>query len=280
MGQDEQGRKILMEYRIISGAAEERRQVYMSPRSAGRVKRAGRRTKTAPAQVKRNEKEARLQLARKFNCNLRAGDLLINMMYPRGKEPPYDRAVLDVDAVIAALRARYKAMTGQNLKWVVVTSQKNPRTGGPAPIHHHLVIQAMPWDFVSTLWDLSHLDYKPLDASGDYTALANYLVDNAPEEEGKRKWRCSRGWAQPIYTEPKPCAAVGSFRLPKGARVKERRVSDGEEAAIRAAYIRFVRPEKTIRGDKAAVRTGAGGDHDSGRGRGDKDTRGRGKGGA
>lgn len=275
-------RKIAMEYRIISGAAEERRQVYMAPGSAARSKRGPRKSHTPPAQVKRNEIEARLRLARILNSNYVPGDLWINLMYPAGKEPAYEQAEADADRMIRALRGKYREKHGKALKWVLVTSVTDPRTGAPAPVHHHLVLQAMPWEDVASLWEPgpAYLDCRLLDGSGDYTGIAWYIVGNAAAQPGKPRWRVSRGMDKPVYTQPRPCGSIGSFgRLPADIRVKERRISDGENAAIKAAYIRFVRPGETLRRAKAAAGGRTDADNVVGRGRGsEKNARGRGEG--
>lgn len=71
--------KKLMRYRITAGRAVEVRDVLMETR--GGTPRGARRGKSSAKQLKRNEDEAVLILARQLNANCKGGDLFLTLKY-------------------------------------------------------------------------------------------------------------------------------------------------------------------------------------------------------
>ena len=77
--------KKLMRYRITAGRAVEVRDVLMEAR--GGTPRGARRGKSSAKQLKRNEDEAVLILARQLNANCKGGDLFLTLKYSDSRLP-------------------------------------------------------------------------------------------------------------------------------------------------------------------------------------------------
>ena len=85
---------------------------------------------------------------------------------------------------------------GAELRYITVTEYKRAR------IHHHIVIPEVPAKVLCALWPHGRPHSTPLDESGDYRKLAEYLVKEtgtSAEEDGtrKRRWNQSRNLRPP-----------------------------------------------------------------------------------
>lgn len=239
-----------MEYSIISGRVKETRRVRMSPPEE-KAKRRGTRCKGASTRAKilRNEQETVKRLARLINCNFGEGDLWLQLLYPAGEEPAtLEEAKEIITKKLRRIAALHKKRTGEKLRWILVDSNTDPRTGAETVIHHHLVMDRLAWEDVTAEWPEGRISYRLLDNRGDYTGIAKYMIDNAARGS-KNRWRCSQGLKKPIYTVP---VAIDEELLgekitpPKGAEVRESVCSLDEESGGRSSYLRCVSPaEKT-----------------------------------
>ena len=100
------------------------------------------------------------------------------------------------------LRRLYKNK-GKELKYISVTEYKRVR------IHHHLVINKLDFTEILEIWPQGFINFKPLDNSGNYHRLAEYLVKEtrttfrAKDSVSGKRWNPSRNLIQPIE-ERKP----------------------------------------------------------------------------
>lgn len=230
-----------MRYRIISGRTTEVRDVVMEQTSIRRPRNRKARQSNR-RQILRNEGEAVLRLARVLNCNYGGGDLFLTLKYsdarlPAGKE----EARRELRNFLRRLCRAYQKQTGKKLLWVAVTADKSSKTGAPVRVHHHLVLPAVEWEVIARHWPADQFSYRRLDASGDYTAVARYMIRNAGYGGG-RAWSSAQGMKQPVYTTPIPVVRLGGVRVPAGARVVEREVREDGESGFSASYIRWVLP--------------------------------------
>ena len=142
------------------------------------------------------------------------------------------------------LARAYRKTTGKKLKWWLVTASVSTKTGQPVRLHHHVVTGAMDWELIAQHWPPEEFSYRRLDATGDYTAVARYMIRNAGYG-GARAWSHSQGIRQPQYSTPIPVARAGTVRVPPEARVVEREIREDGETGFSAAYIRWVMPLKS-----------------------------------
>lgn len=232
--------KQLMRYRIVSGRAVEVRDVLME--THGKKPRGGRRGKSSSKQIKRNEDEAVLVLARQLNANCKGGDLFLTLKYSDGRLPAEKAEAKRVARNFMRRIARaYRKETGKKLKWWLVTASVSSKTGEPVRLHHHVVMDAMDWELIAQHWPPEEFSYRRLDATGDYTAVARYMIRNAGYG-GERAWSHSQGIEQPKYTTPIPVKRAGTVKIPPEARIVEREVREDSEAGFSASYIRWVMP--------------------------------------
>lgn len=172
---------------------------------------------TSTAQEEVNRRNAIAELRRTLNANYKPGDWHAIFTYPNDKPPTPTQAYRDMDKFLRWLRQLYKEH-GVELKYVQPTEYKHKR------IHHHMVIPNLPGGMepVKRLWkrllaetyyteeerergEPLHLRFpwSPLDDSGQYGELAEYLIketDKSRNDPGaicKRRYRQSRNLIHP-----------------------------------------------------------------------------------
>ena len=246
---EEKGMKALMRYRIKSGRVIEKRdalmEVSLDPESRRVRPRGKRRGKSLASQIERNMREAVKRLARVLNCNFRGGDVLLTLKYAPDRLPKSKgEAKREVRNFLRRLDRAYRRATGRKLRWVLVTADRSARTGEEVRVHHHIVMDPVAWELIARHWPDDQFSFRRLDNSGDYTAIALYMVRNTGYQRGERSWSCCQGLEQPVFFPPEPVRGAGSFQVPREARVMEREVREDEESGFRGAYIRYVMPEE------------------------------------
>ncbi len=188
-----------------------------SARYGKKIPRGGNIGTTSEAQEAVNRRNAIAELRRTLNANFNPGDWHAIFTYPNSKPPTPGQAYRDMDKFLRWLRQLYKEH-GVELKYVQPTEYKHKR------IHHHMVIPNLPGGMepVKRLWkrllaetyyteeerergEPLHLRFpwSPLDDSGQYGELAEYLIketDKSRNDTGaicKRRYRQSRNLIHP-----------------------------------------------------------------------------------
>ncbi len=237
--------KQLMRYRIISGRTTEVRDVLMEVGGTRRPR--GHKTgKSSAKQLERNEAEAVRVLARELNCNCEGGWLFLTLKYTDERLPlAVEEGERLVKNFIRRLARIYKKLTGKKLVYFWANGERSSKTGKPCRLHHHLVLPPMDWETIAEHWPADQFSYRRLDATGDYTGIARYMIKNAGYGNGKRAWKNSTGIKKPVYTKPIPVNRAGGVRVPPEVRIVEREVRENEESGFSASYTRWVAPMQT-----------------------------------
>ena len=172
---------------------------------------------TSDAQEAVNRRNAIGELRRTLNANFGPGDWHGVLTYPQAIPPTPEQAKRDINLFLRKLRTFYRDK-GQELKYVQATEYKNKR------IHHHIVLPDLCGGMkpVQTIWKkvladayyspmervngeplYLHFRWAPLDDSGQYGKLAEYLIKetdksrNDPDAICKRRYRQSRNLIHP-----------------------------------------------------------------------------------
>lgn len=115
--------------------------------------RGARRGKSSAKQLKRNEDEAVLILARQLNANCKGGDLFLTLKYSDSRLPATrEEAKRIARNFMRRLARAYRKTTGKKLKWWLVTASVSTKTGQPVRLHHHVVTDAMDWELIAQHW--------------------------------------------------------------------------------------------------------------------------------
>lgn len=188
-----------------------------SARYGKKIARGNTIHESSEAQMKVNRDKAVAELRRILNANFHPGDWHAVFTYPMARVPTEEEAARDRERFLRKLRDLYREK-GSELKRVAVTEYESKR------IHHHLVINDLPSGMksVKRLWksllaetyytpeerergEPLHLRFpwSPLDDSGQYGKLAEYLIKETEKTHRKagavHKWRysCSRNLVRP-----------------------------------------------------------------------------------
>lgn len=179
---------------VRAGKTVETAKTYM-PMLGNHKKRAKQIKLTPEKQRKVNERKAINTLTWALNENFGVGDAHMVLTYRKEYTPSPEQARRDLEKFLRMLR-KWCRESGKELRYITVTEYKRAR------IHHHLVIPEIPARILYTFWPHGRAHSTPLDDSGDYRKLAEYLVKEtgkSAEEDGprKRRWNQSRNLRPP-----------------------------------------------------------------------------------
>lgn len=234
------------EYRIRSGRCVEVKRVAMElgKRQTG-TRRGQKASKSAESKIRANEREQSRNLARILNCNFDASSVFVTLHYPNEALPSSRE---EAKAYIAKFLRKAKDIfkkryPGKTLRYVLVTADRQTKRDAKARIHHHIVMDDIGWELVRELWFAEHAKMEYLDATGDYTQLAVYMLRNVDKHEHERAWTTSRGnLEKPVYEAPVPVTSRGRIRIPRDASLKERTEYTNAETGEMFEYCRWTVP--------------------------------------
>ena len=205
---------------IISGAVLEVEKTYTIRYKGKHTVRGPKQGITPEAMAKVNERNARKNLARLLNCNFVEGDLYLTLTYKL--ENRAASAEDCKDDLAKFLRNVKLASKRRGLEFYYVAVS----TFGDRSMHHHVVMRCgLTMDELTKIWRLGWINFKPLDGSGDYTQLADYLIkhtnktfNNAEKRVHAKRYIHSRNMKKPIVkTEVVDAESWREFvKAPKG----------------------------------------------------------------
>ena len=116
--------------------------------------------------------------------------------YGRSKAPEPEEARKHLEEFLRRARKYFRGQ-GQELRYITVTEYKRTR------IHHHVIMPEAPMRVLYKLWTHGRPHITPLDESGDYRQLAEYLVKETSvtfAESGpyKKRWNQSKNLRDPV----------------------------------------------------------------------------------
>ena len=170
---------------------------YYSSRFGMRGVKRGRNCAPTPEQMKKtNERMAAKKLRRTINANFGLGDIHLVLTYRREITPTPDEARRNLEKFLRQARGYYKKAYAKELKYITVTEYKRSR------IHHHIIMPGLSMAELYNLWAYGRPHITPLDASGQYGLLADYLIKETAKtfaEDGpyKKRWNQSKNLVQP-----------------------------------------------------------------------------------
>lgn len=165
------------------------------PSGKHKGKRAAKKNVTPEKVQKNNDRIALVNLWMLLNANFDSSGAHWTLTY-EGDAPGKDVASRALKKFIRKIRREMKKWD-KELKYVMVTEYENHR------IHHHVVLNTKDTDLVESCWDHGFVRCTPLDESGDYHNLAEYLIKETNKtfrQEGgsKRRYTASRNLQRPV----------------------------------------------------------------------------------
>jgi hypothetical protein len=146
-----------------------------------------------------NERNAEKTLRQLINNNFGPGDMHQTLTYKKDQRPDPEESKKELERYLRKVRTLYKRR-GHDLKYITVTEYKNKS------IHHHLIINMVNSTSVkelNDLWTNGRTRFTYLDETGQYGALAHYLVKETRKtykEKGSpsgKRWNPSRNLEKP-----------------------------------------------------------------------------------
>lgn len=162
------------------------------------------KTKPTPERMAAiNEELAEQKLRWTLNANFGHNDLHLVLTYRQGFRPHPEEAKKHLEKFMRNVRALFK-QEQRECKYVAVTEFKRKA------IHHHIVLSACDIGRINELWGREeghgHIHPTPLDNTGQYAALAHYLIKETAKTFREKKGACRKRWNESrnlIHPEPK-----------------------------------------------------------------------------
>ncbi len=170
---------------------------YYAPRFGTKGAPRGKQKAETPEDVAAtNMRNAIRKLRWLLNTNFDASGFHMVLTYRKGDRPDPEEARRRMDRFLRELRSKAKR-AGSELKYIHVTEY------AAKSIHHHFIVSGVGVKEAQASWKYGRIHATPLDESGNYAALAEYLVKetkrtyaDAAAPYGKR-WCASKNLKQP-----------------------------------------------------------------------------------
>lgn len=170
---------------------------------------------------KNNYRLAICNLTILLNANFYESSAHFTLTYA-GEAPSKKEATNKMKNFLRKLRRKFKKKNA-DLKYIAVTEYENKR------IHHHVVMNTTDTDLIKTTWDCGFVHSTPLDNTGNYKKLAEYLIKETEksfrnnDSVSKQRYSPSRNLYRPItkreyvsdkelFEDPKP---LEGYYIPK-----------------------------------------------------------------
>lgn len=185
------------------------------------------------AQQRANERNARKKLERLVNANFGAGDIILTMTYPHGKQPGSDeQAHRDLVNYIARMKYLRKRRGLPQMRYITITEVTNSAKYG-VRWHHHIIMggDGITRDEAEACWKKKHggiCNAKLCQPTERHlTGFARYLtldkrnrtVEGGGNPQGKamrRGWNPSKNLREPVET-----VADKKISIRKAGRIAE-----------------------------------------------------------
>ena len=214
---------------------------------------SARRMKSDIKQQQRNEANAEKRLARDLNENFWEKDLWMTLKYSDEgmqklmagldhesetfEQDLYEAAQHQVrlwrDRVVKACKA-----AGIEVKYVIVTSDMDGKTGEYVRVHHHVVISGEAAEIAKSKWKLGSVSAKHLFEEVDRSELAVYMLKQVRHVPDEKKYIPSRNLVHP-EAKDRIAKSGSELSVPKGGQLLYR----AEYQPGRPQYIRYILPE-------------------------------------
>lgn len=140
------------------------------------MKREPKRKKTPEEMARQNHWRRCRELRRIIELNFGEGDFHVTLTCRKEDRPAKEDAVMLIRYFRDKLRNAYKKQ-GWDLKYIITCE-----TGERGAVHWHMIVNDMHNTYTSTvkmireLWEWGRVHFTPLDGTGDYRQLAEYIV--------------------------------------------------------------------------------------------------------
>ena len=214
---------------------------------------SARRMKSDIKQQQRNEANAEKRLARDLNENFWEKDLWVTLTYSDEgmkkllagldresetfEQDLYEAAQHQVrlwrDRVVKAGKA-----ANIEVKYVIVTSDMDGKTGEYVRVHHHVVMSGEAAEIAKNKWKLGGVSVKHLLEEVDRSELAAYMLKQVRHMPDEKKYIPSRNLVHP-EAKDRIAKSGSELSVPKGGQLLYR----AEYQPGRPQYIRYILPE-------------------------------------
>lgn len=226
-----------------------------------------RKEKSEIRKQEQNEYSALKAMSRLANANFHKDDLLLGLDYSeeglqkvidwaKRKHPEFDTLTEEEqqdlimesawhEAELCLRRvAREMKKDGDELRYILLTSDMDGDTGEQVRVHHHLFVEAGTQDLFVKKWEkLGKVDWKKISKQADYTPICEYFLKQVRRIPDAKKFRSSRNLVRP---QPKDRVALtdAELRVPKGGKLLFRQeYKSWSGTSYQPQYIRYIIPE-------------------------------------
>ena len=180
------GPRLEAEVYPIFGRAEERRA------------RAAKANITPEKQQRLNEERARRHMIRLVDANFTEKDIHLTLTYPADRMPEYSRARKDIRNFLLKLKRIRERRGLPELKYIYTIEENDD--GRRRNIHVHMILNAgIDREELEAIWGKGYANADRLQPTErGLEEIASYIIKEARNRDGARKWSASRNLKQPL----------------------------------------------------------------------------------
>lgn len=221
--------------------------------------REEKKKKTPEEMAKQNYWRRCRELRRIMELNFSEGDYHTILTCRKDERPDKEEAVKLIRTFRDKLRKEYKKQ-GWELKYIITCE-----TGERGAVHWHMIVNNMhntntdTAKLIRKLWTLGRPYFSPMDDTGDYKKLAEYMIKESTkrmeneETIEKLSYMCSRNLKRPVVKEEEIRAERWSKipKVPKGWKLVEESLINGINKFTGWPYQHYTIVRKEEPGEKS-----------------------------
>lgn len=164
------------------------RRYYYTVRYSPKGWREKKKNPSRESQKKANQRTLERKLTMLLNANFSQSDWYLTFSYRKEERPDKQELLSQVQKVLRVFRKKAKAREIP-LKYIWVAE-----IGKRGAVHVHMVVQGVTPEEVRDAWKYGFVRIMPLEASGQYQKLAEYLVKYAKKTEESIGEKVGKGY--------------------------------------------------------------------------------------
>lgn len=147
-----------------------------------------------------------------------------------------DQAERELELWLRRVR-RARAKGGACARYFAITSDRNGKTGEPARLHHHVIVDPDSAQACADKWRCGEVRAKRLWDEPDHNDLVAYLLRQVRAGKDEKRYKPSRNLIHPVPDYERTVHSDAELRVPAGCSLLER----AENSRIEPQYIRYVK---------------------------------------
>lgn len=162
-----------------------------------------------------------------------------------------DQAERELELWLRRVR-RARGKGGACARYFAITSDRNGKTGEPARLHHHVIVDVDSAQVCAEKWRCGEVRAKRLWDEPDHNDLVAYLLRQVRAKRDEKRYKPSRNLIHPVPDYERTVHSDAELRVPAGCSLLER----AENSRVEPQYVRYVKLWEVQNGEEGLAESG------------------------